>query len=63
MSLPAWLHVVANCLATSYSIQHGVSCLEVPRMSINCAQLCTKSGVVSSHYYKKIRDLATMQDL
>eukprot|EP00957_Ditylum_brightwellii_P191037 14545857-Ditylum_brightwellii.AAC.1 len=32
-------------------------------MSINCTQLCTKSGVISSHYYKKIRDLAAMQDL
>eukprot|EP00957_Ditylum_brightwellii_P055776 4226752-Ditylum_brightwellii.AAC.1 len=32
-------------------------------MAINCAQLCTKNGVISSHYYKKIRDLATMQDI
>eukprot|EP00957_Ditylum_brightwellii_P018919 1422610-Ditylum_brightwellii.AAC.1 len=32
-------------------------------MSINCLQLCTKSGVITSYYYKKIRDLATKQDL
>eukprot|EP00957_Ditylum_brightwellii_P210113 15364588-Ditylum_brightwellii.AAC.1 len=63
LSLPARLNVAANCLATSYSMQHGVSCLEVSRMPINCTQLCTKNGVISSHYYKEIRDLATMQDL
>eukprot|EP00957_Ditylum_brightwellii_P073615 5593921-Ditylum_brightwellii.AAC.1 len=28
MSLPARLNIAADCLATSYSIQHSVSCLE-----------------------------------
>eukprot|EP00957_Ditylum_brightwellii_P212257 15367141-Ditylum_brightwellii.AAC.1 len=63
LSLPARLDVTDDHLASSYSIQHGISCLEVPRMTIKCAQLCTKNGVISSHYHKKIRDLATTQDL
>eukprot|EP00957_Ditylum_brightwellii_P163150 12422800-Ditylum_brightwellii.AAC.1 len=63
LSLPAILNEAADHLASNYSIQHGVPCLEVPRMAINCTQLCTKNGVISSHYYKKIRDLATTQDL
>eukprot|EP00957_Ditylum_brightwellii_P209570 15362295-Ditylum_brightwellii.AAC.1 len=60
LSLLARLNVVADYLALTYSIQHGVSCLEVPRMAINCAQPCTKNGVISGHYYEKIRDIATM---
>eukprot|EP00957_Ditylum_brightwellii_P208255 15356499-Ditylum_brightwellii.AAC.1 len=63
LSSPARLNVAADCLATSYSIQHGVPCLEAPRIYINCTQLYTKSCVISSHYCKKIRDLATIQDL
>eukprot|EP00957_Ditylum_brightwellii_P055287 4190335-Ditylum_brightwellii.AAC.1 len=49
LSLPARLNVAADHLATSYSIQHGVFCVEVPRMLINYTQLYTKSGVISSH--------------
>eukprot|EP00957_Ditylum_brightwellii_P065911 4998523-Ditylum_brightwellii.AAC.1 len=60
LSLPTRLNVAADHLVSSYSIQHGALCLEVPRMAINCTQLCTKKGLISSHYYKKIRDLATM---
>eukprot|EP00957_Ditylum_brightwellii_P022382 1688509-Ditylum_brightwellii.AAC.1 len=63
LSLLVRINVAADHLVTSYSIQHGVSCLELPRMSINCTQLCTKSGAISSHYYKKIWDLAPTQDL
>eukprot|EP00957_Ditylum_brightwellii_P087809 6687096-Ditylum_brightwellii.AAC.2 len=61
--MPARLNVAADPLATNYSIQHGIPCKEVPRMDINCAQLCTKNGVISSHYSKKIRDIVTTKDL
>eukprot|EP00957_Ditylum_brightwellii_P186296 14183111-Ditylum_brightwellii.AAC.1 len=61
--MPARLNNAADCLATNYSIQHGILCLDVPRMAINCVQLCTKNGVISSHYYKKTRDIATTKDL
>eukprot|EP00957_Ditylum_brightwellii_P162362 12362992-Ditylum_brightwellii.AAC.1 len=63
LNLSARLNVATDRLATNYNIQHGVSCLEAPRMAINYAQLCTKNGVISSHCYKKIRDLATTKDL
>eukprot|EP00957_Ditylum_brightwellii_P153488 11681292-Ditylum_brightwellii.AAC.1 len=61
--MPARLNVTADCFATNYSIQHVIPCLEVPRMAINCVQLCTKNGVISSYYYKKIRCIATTKDL
>eukprot|EP00957_Ditylum_brightwellii_P003047 232873-Ditylum_brightwellii.AAC.1 len=61
--MPARLNVAADCLATNYSIQHSIPCGEVPRMKINCAQLCTNNGVISSHYSKKIRDIVTRKDL
>eukprot|EP00957_Ditylum_brightwellii_P045782 3473032-Ditylum_brightwellii.AAC.1 len=57
------LNVAADHFAAICSIQHGNPCLEVPILAINCAQLCTKNGIISRHYYKKIRDLATTQDL
>eukprot|EP00957_Ditylum_brightwellii_P064886 4922437-Ditylum_brightwellii.AAC.1 len=32
-------------------------------MEINCVQLCTTTGVIPSHYSKKIRDIVTTKDL
>eukprot|EP00957_Ditylum_brightwellii_P174486 13285412-Ditylum_brightwellii.AAC.1 len=57
LNLLARLNVAADQLATCYSLQQGIPYMEVPRMALNCAQLCTKSGVISSHYYKKIQDI------
>eukprot|EP00957_Ditylum_brightwellii_P181965 13863225-Ditylum_brightwellii.AAC.1 len=61
--MPARLNVAADSLATNYIIQHGTPRVEVPRMEINCAQLCTMTGVITSHYSKKIRDIVTAKDL
>eukprot|EP00957_Ditylum_brightwellii_P122685 9356467-Ditylum_brightwellii.AAC.1 len=54
LTLPARLNAATDFLATNYSLQHGISCLEVPRLAITCVQLCTKNGVISSHYYNKV---------
>eukprot|EP00957_Ditylum_brightwellii_P052947 4014311-Ditylum_brightwellii.AAC.1 len=35
LSLAARLNVVAGYLSSNYSIQHGVLCLELPRVAIN----------------------------
>eukprot|EP00957_Ditylum_brightwellii_P074996 5699633-Ditylum_brightwellii.AAC.1 len=61
--MPARLNVAGDSLATNYSIQHGTPCVEVPRMEINCVQLCTTKGVITSHYSKKIRDIVTTKVL
>eukprot|EP00957_Ditylum_brightwellii_P175936 13396963-Ditylum_brightwellii.AAC.1 len=61
--MPARLNIAASSLATNYSIQHSTQCIEVPRMEINCAQLCTTTGVITSHYSKMIRDIVTTKDL
>eukprot|EP00957_Ditylum_brightwellii_P137757 10502193-Ditylum_brightwellii.AAC.1 len=61
--MPARLNVVADSLATNYSIQHGTPRVEVPRMDINCVQLCTMKEVITSHYSKRIRDIVTTKDL
>ena len=61
--LLARLNVAADHPANWYRIQQGVPCTQLPRIALNCVQLCTKSGVITSHYYKKIVDLATDKDL
>eukprot|EP00957_Ditylum_brightwellii_P002169 166654-Ditylum_brightwellii.AAC.1 len=61
--MPARLNVAADSLATYYSIQHGTQCVEVPRMEINCVQLCTMNRVITSHYSKKVRDIVATKDL
>eukprot|EP00957_Ditylum_brightwellii_P203919 15336766-Ditylum_brightwellii.AAC.1 len=61
--MPARLNVAVDCLATNYSIQHGIPYVEVQRMEINCVQLCTANGVISSRYSKKIRNIVTTKDL
>ena len=63
LAFPARLNAAVDCLATNYSIQHGIPCIEVPRMEINCAQLCPKDVVIFSHYSKKVRDIITTKDL
>eukprot|EP00957_Ditylum_brightwellii_P143085 10902225-Ditylum_brightwellii.AAC.1 len=61
--MPVRLNIAADSLATNYSIQHGTLCVEVPKMEINCAQLCTTKGVITSHYSKKIRNAVSTKDL
>eukprot|EP00957_Ditylum_brightwellii_P046156 3502225-Ditylum_brightwellii.AAC.1 len=61
--MPARLNVAADTLAINYIIQHSTPCVEVPRMEINCVQLCTMKGVITSHYSKKIRDIVTTKGL
>eukprot|EP00957_Ditylum_brightwellii_P048802 3702442-Ditylum_brightwellii.AAC.1 len=61
--MPARLNVAADSLATNYSRQHGTLCVEVPRMEINCVQLYTTKGDITSHYSKKIRGIVTEKDL
>eukprot|EP00957_Ditylum_brightwellii_P211763 15366575-Ditylum_brightwellii.AAC.1 len=39
LTMPARFNVTTDFLATNYSIQHSIQCVEVPRMEINCAQL------------------------
>eukprot|EP00957_Ditylum_brightwellii_P035394 2684201-Ditylum_brightwellii.AAC.1 len=63
LTMQARLNIAAACLAANYSIQHNIQCIAVPRVEINCVQLCTKNGVISSHYSKKIRDIVTTKDL
>eukprot|EP00957_Ditylum_brightwellii_P127354 9710683-Ditylum_brightwellii.AAC.1 len=61
--MPARLNVTVDSLATNYSIQRSTLCMDVPRIEIDCAKLHTMTGVITSHYSKKIGDIATTKDL
>eukprot|EP00957_Ditylum_brightwellii_P135369 10322137-Ditylum_brightwellii.AAC.1 len=55
---PARLNTSANRLATYYK-PHGQTCLQVPCVAVNTLQVLTPCGVVTSHYMKRLQDIAT----
>eukprot|EP00957_Ditylum_brightwellii_P112310 8563466-Ditylum_brightwellii.AAC.1 len=59
LDLLAQLNISADRLTTQYRIQHRQTCLQVPCVAVNTVQVLTPCGVVTSHYMKHLRDIAT----
>eukprot|EP00957_Ditylum_brightwellii_P094256 7176353-Ditylum_brightwellii.AAC.1 len=59
LDFPATLNIAANQIATQYWTQYGKLCVQVPRVAANTVQVNTPSGVVTGHYMKLLRDMAT----
>eukprot|EP00957_Ditylum_brightwellii_P045043 3417103-Ditylum_brightwellii.AAC.1 len=63
LDLPAQFNMSADNLATSYREGNNEKLVDIPRLSINHAQLVHDRGIITGHHFKKIRDISTEKDL